>query len=74
MANAGPASVRALVSLWTIRETMRSLESCFTSPSGHTWLCQLRIGDGAKSYHAIFRWAPLSRSINGPAVDVFCLL
>ena len=53
MANAGPASVPALVSLWTFREEMRSLESCFTSPSGNTWHCQLRIGDGCIDYHAI---------------------
>lgn len=39
----------------------RSSELCFTSPSGYTWLYQLRIGDGAKSYRATLRWAPLSR-------------
>lgn len=36
----------------------RPSELCFTSPSGYTWLCQLRIGDGATSYHATLRRAP----------------
>lgn len=36
----------------------RPSELCFTSPSDYTWLCQLRIGDGAMGYHATHRWAP----------------